>query len=162
LFIALGGTAWAIENNSVKSKHIVNGQVKQADLSSPEAFHDAGLPTIGPFNDCNSEDNAWAMVQQGGGSSTVGYYRDRDGFVHLTGQAVACGTVPDLIFTLPPGYRPAAQEYFPVLVYPTGVETVEARVDGALRTLTGIENHEQLSLGTITFRCAPSGPDGCP
>ena len=28
LFVALGGTAWAIERNSVKSKHIVDNQVK--------------------------------------------------------------------------------------------------------------------------------------
>jgi hypothetical protein len=34
LFIALGlGTAWAVERNSIKSKHIVNGQVKGADVN---------------------------------------------------------------------------------------------------------------------------------
>jgi hypothetical protein len=38
LFLILGGgTAWALENNSVKSRHIVNGQVKDPDLS-------AGIP----------------------------------------------------------------------------------------------------------------------
>ena len=34
LFLALGGTAYALERNSVESKHIVNGQVKEADLAS--------------------------------------------------------------------------------------------------------------------------------
>lgn len=35
LFFALSlGTAWAIERNSVKSKHIANGQVKGVDISS--------------------------------------------------------------------------------------------------------------------------------
>jgi hypothetical protein len=34
LFLALGlGTAWAIENNSVKSKHIKDGEVKPQDLA---------------------------------------------------------------------------------------------------------------------------------
>jgi hypothetical protein len=32
LFVALGGTAWALANNSVKSRHIDNGQVKTEDL----------------------------------------------------------------------------------------------------------------------------------
>ena len=32
LFVALGGTAWAIEKNSVQSKHIVNGEVRSKDL----------------------------------------------------------------------------------------------------------------------------------
>lgn len=33
LFIAFGGTAWAIENRSVKSRHIKNGQVKAVDVN---------------------------------------------------------------------------------------------------------------------------------
>ena len=32
LYVALGGTAWALQANSVKSKHIVNGQVRTQDL----------------------------------------------------------------------------------------------------------------------------------
>jgi len=39
LFVALGGTAYAIESNSVRSKHIVDGQVKPKDLG--------GLKTAG-------------------------------------------------------------------------------------------------------------------
>jgi len=40
LFLALGlGTAWAIENNSVKSKHIKDGEVKPQDLAdSSQAY----------------------------------------------------------------------------------------------------------------------------
>lgn len=34
LFVALGGTAFAVSKNSVKSKHIVNGEVKSADLKN--------------------------------------------------------------------------------------------------------------------------------
>ncbi len=41
----------------------------------------------------------------------VGFYKDHEGVVHLTGQAVV-GTEtnpsPNLIFSLPPGYRPAS------------------------------------------------------
>jgi hypothetical protein len=42
LFIALAGTAWALERNTVKSKHIVNGQVKEADLAT-DSVTDAEL-----------------------------------------------------------------------------------------------------------------------
>jgi hypothetical protein len=37
VFLALGGgIAWALANNSVKSKHIVNGQVKAVDIKDSE------------------------------------------------------------------------------------------------------------------------------
>ncbi len=35
VFLALTGTAWALERNSVRSRHIVNGQVKGADVDEP-------------------------------------------------------------------------------------------------------------------------------
>ncbi len=34
LFVALGGTAFALNNNSVKSKHIKDGTVKSVDLKN--------------------------------------------------------------------------------------------------------------------------------
>jgi len=34
LYVALGGTAWALQANSVKSRHIVNGQVHTPDLGA--------------------------------------------------------------------------------------------------------------------------------
>ena len=51
LFFALGmGTAWALERNSVRSKHIVNGQVKPRDLNAKNktlwALVDGGTDTI--------------------------------------------------------------------------------------------------------------------
>jgi len=37
LFLALGvGTAWAVERNSIRSRHIVNGQVKAKDTESTQ------------------------------------------------------------------------------------------------------------------------------
>ena len=38
LFFALGvGTAWALDRNSVKSRHIANGQVRSADVADEES-----------------------------------------------------------------------------------------------------------------------------
>jgi hypothetical protein len=39
LFVALGGAAMALQSNSVKSKHIKNGQVKFADLQGVKAWN---------------------------------------------------------------------------------------------------------------------------
>src|SRR2546429_7676259 len=39
LFIALGGTAWGVANNSVGSKQIRNGQVKKVDLHKHAVTH---------------------------------------------------------------------------------------------------------------------------
>jgi hypothetical protein len=39
LFIALGGTAWGLANNSVGSKQIRNGQVKKVDLHKHAVTH---------------------------------------------------------------------------------------------------------------------------
>ena len=43
LFAALSlGTAWAVERNSVRSKHIVNDQVKPADIAAIKALQNTG------------------------------------------------------------------------------------------------------------------------
>ena len=59
LFFALSlGTAWALGANTVRSKHIVNGQVKAPDLAaaSVKGKHlDAGVPTD---MDAHGEDSA--------------------------------------------------------------------------------------------------------
>jgi hypothetical protein len=69
LFAALGlGTAWALEANSVKSKHIVNGQVKLKDLADDAV------------NSAKVEDGSIAVRDLQGVTGTV-----------LTGKDVAAG-----------------------------------------------------------------------
>src|SRR5687768_6766220 len=53
VFVALGGAAYALERNSVRSKHIKNGQVRVVDadpddfvLHDPRAGFDLGASTI--------------------------------------------------------------------------------------------------------------------
>jgi hypothetical protein len=53
--------------------------------------------------------NGWGHL--GGGTLPVGYYRGPDGRIHLQGDA-AGGVVGAAIFTLPAGFRPAAQADF--------------------------------------------------
>jgi hypothetical protein len=116
----------------------------------------------------------WANY--GGGFATASYFRDQDGMVHLRGlvqalhgSTVACGGsgTQDLgVGFLPPGYRPEARELFTVTA-----NDKPGRVDvQASSPQVFIENDypdysdavHYVSLDGITFRCAPSGSDGCP
>ncbi len=94
-------------------------------------------------------------------NNEAGYYRDPFGFVRLRGTVRQCGSGASTIFTLPSGYRPGRQEnhltyddqassFSPVHILATGV----VEVDSAAR--------QGAWLDGISFRCAPSGTDGCP
>lgn len=88
--------------------------------------------------------NSW--VNYGGAFATAAYLRDRQGFVHLRGT-VKSGTAASSIFTLPAGYRPAADRLFPiaaalavhyVTVASTGTVTPSAGAGNAIVALDGI------------------------
>jgi hypothetical protein len=160
VFIALGGGAYAafsLPKNSVKSKHIVNGQVKPQDLSAPAATQSAGLPSPDTF--CQGGVNAW----QNADYTPVEYFRDRDGVVHLSGIAIACGNAPSSIFTLPPGYRPEFARFLAAWD-PGAFEPRHMNISAAESGSVDVNPNpgEQYSLDGISFRCGPSGQDGCP
>jgi hypothetical protein len=103
---------------------------------------------------------SWTQVP---GYATPAYFRDLSGIVHVKGDVMCTGTVGDLsgIFSLPAGYQPEASEHFVesgdgtstgVLIVTSG-GTVEAVHGG-----TGLS----FSFDSISFRCAPSGSNGCP
>ena len=144
-FVVLGGGAYAafhLPRNSVRSRNIVNGQVKKQDLGAALKFNDAGLP-----DSCTGVSDGWASASPS--TNRAAYARDAFGVVHLRGIVDQCGATPK-IFTLPPGYRPAKEEFAPAggpVVYANG------RVDGGTN---------QILLDGRTFRCAPSGKNGCP
>jgi hypothetical protein len=163
LFVALGGGAYAafhLPKNSVRSKNIVNGQVKKPDLAaslkSPPTIHNV---TSGAF------ENGWHNYAPD--NTQTGFFRDREGVVHLRGSVApqtsnSGGAEP--IFTLPPGYRPAKLEEFAALTVNTGpthaINQVEVQDDGVIQPIDDVGIW--LSLSGITFRCGPSGKNGCP
>lgn len=216
LFLVLsGGTAYAvtqIEANSVESRHIVNGQVKNPDLAvnavnsakvddeslgGPD-INEASLGKVGDADKLDGTDSSgfalagsegWTTVglpssvgaycgyvSYGNGFNPVGYFRDRAGVVHLRGviRAVdgnysSCGARPiDRVinyFRLPPGYRPANRELLAITannkpgrldVHPDGSMGIEANYPSF------VDAKVWLSLDGISFRCAPSGENGCP
>jgi hypothetical protein len=174
LFLALGGgVAFAVtrlDPNSVKSKHIVNGQVKARDITS-SAFHSAGLPSH-PAETCVGIGDQWVSASV---TRPVGYYRDPLGEVHLTGVIFHCGNPTNQFFTLPRGFRPAAAERASARGgAPTALLLPMLRTSGALGEMTtlsvfqngevsvaGSDPGDEFSLNGISFRCGPSGENGC-
>lgn len=117
----------------------------------------------------------------GGGQSTAAFIRDRFGFVHLKGLVHAddvggpgncfVGGNDPRIFTLPAGYRPAKQSVFATI---TNSELGRFNVDGPNASglgagavfvedpTTNVSAKAWISLNGFSFRCAPSGSNGCP
>jgi hypothetical protein len=91
--------------------------------------------------------NGWVNF---GGVQAAGYMKDRMGFVHLRGNIKNGGTtVGTILFTLPAGYRPAANEIFVVgtnttetfqaiAIDPSGNVKLDTAANSALVTLSGI------------------------
>jgi hypothetical protein len=105
LFVALGGTAWALATDSVKSKHIVDDAVKSADLkddgvksadlkdetvtgddlADPEPFQRVGAPGAPPFSDGGEGDCDWRFLGAEHPVNPLGFYKDPLDLVHLVG-----------------------------------------------------------------------------
>ena len=113
-----------IQNNAVGTGEIGNGQVREADLAPVDPYHVVGRAGQPAFNTGGEGDCLW------GSTPTIAppieltpaaFFKDRDGVVHLAGNAVSnngaggdamCGgaggeAIEDgYAFVLPPGYRP--------------------------------------------------------
>jgi hypothetical protein len=114
----------------------------------------------------------------GGGFATPSYFRDRDGVVHLRGLAKAidgtsqaCGTVPGFdenivaVGGLPAGHVPELRALFTVTSNNKAAR-VDVLANGTIRTEPGYptaaDTKAWVSLDGISFRCGPSGANGCP
>jgi hypothetical protein len=175
LFLVLtGGSAYALAgHNTVFSDDIAPKQVRQTDLKPAMSWHEVDPADLGhgatggSANDC-----AW-LNYIGQTYETVAFYRDPYGIVRLKGFPVAnflsCTAVKPAIFTLPLGYRPARSKLFGVRVQdgfgafssggvfagPDGTVTPDIAPPDGIPT-------NAYSLEGISFRCAPSGHNGCP
>ena len=92
-------------------------------------------------------------------NEAVGYARDAAGYVHLRGLAQRCGTATATMFTLPMGSRPGRLGRF-AAVASTGLVEVDVNSSGAVNSPVAVDQWQ--TLDGITFRCAPSGSNGCP
>lgn len=112
----------------------VNGNIKLSGLIENEAV-------IAPLLD-------YGWINYGEGFESAGYYKDKEGVVHLHGL-IKSGYAQH-ITTLPVGYRPAATHLFTV-ISGSGFARIDVKADGTV-TLVGSYNSAYVSLSGITFR----------
>ena len=135
VFIALGSGAYAaihLPKNSVGTKQLKkgsvtgvkvrNGSLTRADLKagtvpstspgsnghpSHEGWHEVGAPGEPPFR------NGWKITDSS--SPTLAFYEDGEGVVHLRGTVT--GPSHEIMFQLPPGYRPGPGKVIDLTVF---------------------------------------------
>jgi hypothetical protein len=151
----------------------LSGTYPNPSLAAPEPWREVGTPGQPPFfSFCgDGDDPCWVNDTAFGGNSAA-FLRDPLGFVHLKGGVVLDPGGSTFIggfyeiFSLPDGYRPAASEHQPGLRFgpTTGAEltTFEVRTDGEVGADGVHESDEVIFLDGVSFRCAPSGSNGCP
>lgn len=141
------------------------GEVEEVTVGGWHEVGAPGEPVFGPGpggSNCGGDFPCWKNF--GSVHNSVGFYKDPDGVVHLKGIAdcqftAECAPAPShegIIFILPAGSRPAAQEAFSVLssVAP-GVARVDVTAGGVVVLRSpGIPDDGWVSLDGITFRAA--------
>lgn len=132
-------------------------------LAPPEAVHLVGTAGQPPFLNGSN----FGPAAPGLNSQPVGYYKDHEGVVHLQGLAKVGAAGPGIIFSLPPGYRPATstilfftafcsgaacsdEQSGPILIGGSGAIAEGINLEGAV-----VGSAETaVSLDGITFRAA--------
>jgi hypothetical protein len=147
---------------------LTGADVDESTLNlAAEPWHEVGTAGEPPF------DNGFCVWSNAdaGSHNTAAFLRDRFGFVHLKGYVRATGACDQNVgldpFVLPNGYRTAKQEVHPTLtnnvpwrinVNPTG----NVEIEPATPDMWNNNFSQWISLDGISFRCAPSGQNGCP
>lgn len=113
-------------------------------IGQVEEWHEIGDTNEPAF------ENSWVNV--GGAFETAAFYKDPFGRVHLKG-AIDTGTNNTTAFTLPEGYRPAAELGFSG-AYASYLETqhphIKVKADGTVTTVSG--SGAGVNLDVISFR----------
>jgi hypothetical protein len=168
LFVALSAGAYAafhLPKNSVRSKNIVNKQVKRPDLKPAEAFHHVGAAGEPQFGRGGQNDCRWKGIS-GGGQTPPVFYKDPYGVVRLAGLALGedgpggdgkCDDSQDAtIFRLPKSDRPARQTYLPPVVV-IGRKGSPPFPPGAVLATNLSSPQTVVPLDPISFRSAGAG-----
>jgi hypothetical protein len=160
---------------------LTGADVDESTLNlATESWHEVGAAGEPAFN--SNIFCFWRNFIGDNNFNTAAFVRDRGGFVHLKGIVDAeevPGNPPNSctfsqdnfrIFSLPAGYRPVKRE---VDVTLSNSQLGRVSIDGPdfgygpgavrVETPTTVENMKNfVALDGITFRCAPSGLNGCP
>lgn len=127
---------------------IANAFVRAMDTTLPESAALGQLASLDPQD--VAFQNGWSNL--GGGHQEVQFAKS-DGRVSLRGMATGgTVTVGTVLFTLPAGFRPAAIEYFGIVVSPNVAGAVSITPDGDV--IAREVNAGWTSLSGITFAAA--------
>jgi hypothetical protein len=173
--VLVGGGALLVKELNTSTSYggrtptIYTSQTTTPDLQPKESWHVVGARNGTPFGTSSSQPRCMWQNGYHGKRTAAAFYRDPSGVVHLRGQVETHGTCdPDRplppIFSLPPGYRPLSTHVepsslrggagFAVTITYAGAVGPRPYFPGARRTMGELDG--------ITFRCGPSGRNGCP
>jgi hypothetical protein len=143
------------------------GPATEATLAPAEPWHEIGSAGNPGFDTCSvfPSEIPWENNRPDT-DATAAFYRDPYGVVHLKGS-VKCSEDPGpgyTIFRLPPGYFPSKIQWW-LVPADNGPVTIVAENYGTRADviyLNGQRAGDRISLDGISWRCSPSGVDGCP
>src|SRR5689334_4073071 len=168
LVVAMSGSAVAaqglltgkdIKNGSIAGKDLakdtVTGkQVKESSLKTvPDAQKLGGAPASAYLKggrDLHVVGAPGEPALEGGwdpGTPTAAFWKDSSGIVHLRGNVLEGTGTDGVVFTLPPGFRPAAPYAdFAVASFVGTVSTLSIDSDGKVNWFVGTGSNQYLSL----------------
>jgi hypothetical protein len=173
VFIALGGTSYAVARNSVGSLQlrknaVTSAKVKDRSLRTNDLAPSARVGSRGPRGPAGPQGapggrtlpETWKNLSLAAGWANYGAeydgaaYRREDGRVHLRGLVTRTDGLPpakSAIGTLPSGFRPAKRMIFAVNGGPQ-VTRVDVAANGQVIWVSGtISEKDFTSLDTISF-----------
>lgn len=116
--------------------------------SSIEPAHVVGAPGEPQYT------NGWTAV--GSSEGGIAFYKDSYGIVHIQGNAKHSGASATSVFTLPPGYRPAVDLFFPAFAGGAApVASVDVEPNGLVTVFPTATSY--IGLSAISFRVGVSG-----
>lgn len=127
-----------------------NGQALVADSAQTLGVAWAGevaRTVVGAGGGAPAFAGTWTHFDATNVYQKVSYYKGADGRVYLCGMAAA-GTINTTLFTLPAGYRPAANREFSVASN-NAFGLVEVSSAGVVKPVVG--NNSWVSLDTVSF-----------
>jgi hypothetical protein len=112
---------------------------------------DNGIGTVGVWKDATISLAGW--TSQGATENPLGFFKDRDGTVHLRGRVAGAATVPATLFTLPALFRPVVKNIqfsaFGAVLAVRGEVQFVVNAAGSVVILTN--NATSLDLNGISF-----------
>jgi hypothetical protein len=144
------------------------------NVAAPEGFHLLGAPGEPSFENGNTN---FGPLAPGVATEPAGFYKDKEGMVHLQGFIKMSGssaTLAGVVFHLPAGYRPAAgtilvltafcqnvgtstvcnNETTPVIIAGPNTASGGTDLSNVVLTNNGTPDGNELSLDGLSFRAA--------